>query len=345
MSTAGRSGGRGKKKAAAGAVDQVRGEGARAGARVLSLFANPLNAEILRAHQEGPQRLAQLQETIRGSAQTTLRAALASLRDVGALKTAQVASPRPSVATELTPTGKELLFVAAVVERWMAAAPEGPIAPGSRAAKVAVKSLAGGWSSAMMRALAGQPLSLTELDGLIPDVSYSSLERRLGKMRGSRQIEPAPGGGRGTPYLVTDWLRRSIAPLCAAGRCERRRLPEQAPPITPIEVEAAFLLSIPLVRLQRSLSGTCMLAVRTDGPETEDGKPPVAGVTVGVKAGEVVSCAAQVTEFPRSWALGSPSTWLDVVIDGGLEGLRFGGASPWLGADLAQGLHDALFGD
>jgi len=317
----------------------------RAGARVLSLFANPLNTRVLWAHREGPLRLAELREEIGESAQTSLRTAARTLRELGALETVPVNGSSPGVANEMTPTGEELLFVVEVVERWLAGAPEGPIAPESGAAKLAVKALAGGWSSAMMRALAGEPLSLTELDGVIPDVSYSSLERRLGRMRGSRQIEPAPAGGKSTPYVVTDWLRRSIAPLCAAGRCERRRMPGLAPPVTAVEVEAAFLLAIPLVALPRRTSGVCMLAVKTDGQETEDGKPPLAGVTVKVKWGEAVSCAAELPDLPPTWALGSPATWFDVVIDGGIEGLRFGGALPQLGVDLAQGLHLALFGD
>lgn len=327
------------------AVDRLEGEGVRAGARVLSLFANPLNAKILLVHRPGPLRLADMREEIGGSATTTLRTAAANLRDLGALRTVPVRGSKAGVANELTDTGEELLFVAEVVERWLAGAPEGPIDPGSKAAKVAVKSLAGGWSSALMRALAGEALSLTELDDLIPDVSYSSLERRLGRMRGSHQIEPGPGKGRGTPYVVTDWLRRSIAPLCAAGRCERRRMPRLAPPVTAIEVEAAFLLALPLVALPRRLRGACLLAVKTDGQEAENGKPPLAGVAVEVGSGKALSCMAEVTDLPSTWALGSPGTWFDVVIDGGIEGLRFGGASPQLGVDLALGLHFALFGD
>ena len=57
----------------------------RAGSRVLSLFENPLNARILRAHAAGPQRLAELPAKM-VAPPTTLRAALSNLRDVGALE-------------------------------------------------------------------------------------------------------------------------------------------------------------------------------------------------------------------------------------------------------------------
>ncbi len=47
--------------------------------------------------------------------------------------------------------------------------------------------------------------------GVISSLSYPSLERRLAAMRLAGLIEARPGNGRGTPYAVTDWLRRGIA--------------------------------------------------------------------------------------------------------------------------------------
>jgi DNA-binding HxlR family transcriptional regulator len=191
----------------------------RAGSRVLSVFGNPLNTRILRAHADGPQRLNELQDKVGWSAQTTVRAALSSLRTFGALTKKRAGDSPYAVATVLTPAGEEMLFVADEVEAWLALCPDGPIAAESEEAKVAVKALAGGWSSTLMRALANHPFTLTELDSLIPDVNYPALERRISWMRTTGQIEPAEKEGRATPYVVTDWLRRSIAPLCAAGRC------------------------------------------------------------------------------------------------------------------------------
>jgi DNA-binding HxlR family transcriptional regulator len=317
----------------------------RAGSRVLSLFANPLNARILRAHLGSAQRLADLPEKVGYPAQTTLRAALANLREVGALAKHERGGSRFATENELTAAGEEMLFVADVVERWLARAPEGPIAPDSDAAKGAVKALAGGWTSTVMRALASGAFTLTELDRLIPGVSYPSLERRLARMRATGQIEPVETEGRGRPYLVTDWLRRAIGPLCAAGRCERRHLPDDSAPITKVEVEAAFLLSVPLAPMPPSANGACMLAVQTGTGDPESQRPGehLAGVTVEFERGQAVSFAARVNERPATWALGTPETWLDVVIDGELESLRFGGAKPQLAVDLVNGIHFALF--
>lgn len=317
----------------------------RAGSRVLSVFENPLNALILRAHADGPLRLTELQDRVGWSAQTTVRAAVSALRALDALTKIEVSASPHAVATALTPAGEEMLFVAGEVEAWLARSPDGPVPPQSAEARAAVKALAGGWSSTLMRALANRPFTLTELDSLIPDVSYPALERRMAWMRSTGQIEPVEKEGRGTPYVVTEWLRQAIAPLCAAGRCERRHMANRSGPITAVEVEASFLLALPLAPLRPDLSGTCMLAVQTDPVEPDEREPRLAGVTVEVKRGKIVSCAPTVSAEPSTWAVGAPETWLDVVIDGQIEDLRIGGANPQLALDLVTGIHLALFGD
>jgi DNA-binding HxlR family transcriptional regulator len=315
----------------------------RAGSLVLALFANPLNALILRAHADGPLRLNKLKEEIHWVADTTLRAALTNLGELGAFVRPEGGS-RFAVENELTAAGREMLFAADVVEAWLARAPGGPIALESEAAKGAVKALSGGWGSTLMRSLANRPFTLTELDSLIPGVSYPSLERRIARMRSTGLIEPVEVGGRGTPYVVTDWSRQSVAPLVAAGRCERRYLPDRSAPISNVEVEAAFLLALRLVSLPKTAHGTCMLAVHPEAAETHVNGHNLAGVIVEVSRGEIVSCAPQVKEGPPTWALGSAEEWLDVVIDGDYEDFRFGGGRPRLARDLVSGLHEALFG-
>lgn len=316
---------------------------ARAGSRVLSLLSNPLNAMVLRTHAEGPQRLAEVREKSGNPARTTLRAAVTSLREVGALAKRPVGRRPYGVATELTGAGKEMLAVADEVEVWLARAPGGPIAPESDAARDAVRALAVGWSSTVVRALASRPFTLSELDRQIPGVSYPSLERRLASMRTIGQIEPIDGPGRATPYLATDWLRRAIAPLCCASRCELRHL-EDSPPVTSVEVEAAFMLTVPLAPLPGSASGTAVLAVQTH-PEAGEDDSRLAGVTVEVEGDKAASCVVGVGDRPGTWAMGTPEAWLDAVIDGRFTELRFGGADPQLAADLVSGVRFALFLD
>jgi DNA-binding HxlR family transcriptional regulator len=317
----------------------------RAGSHVLSLFANPLTARILRAHSGGPLRLSALHEQIGWSPHTTLRAAVGNLCKVGALEKGPDGDQRPSAATALTPTGEEMIVVADAVERWLAASPTGPISPNSDEAKGAIKALAEGWNSTLMRALANRPFTLTGLDKVIPEVSYPSLERRLARMRATGQIEAVEAQARGTPYAVTEWSRRAIAPLCVAGRCERRHLPDATSPITEVEVEASFMLTMPLAHLPESANGSCVLAVQTEGGRSQENGRSLAGVTVEIRRGEVVSCGAEIHQGPSTWALGTAETWLDVIIDGCFGELRFGGARPQLAAELVNSIHFALFGE
>jgi DNA-binding HxlR family transcriptional regulator len=315
----------------------------RAGARVLNLLASPLNVRIVQAHADGHLRLAELHERTEWPAQTTLRAAVGTLREFGVFEQREVSRMPYGIATELTDAGRELLFVIDVVDRWLDRGPQGPIPIDSDAAKAAIKALAGGWSSTMVRQLASEPASLTDLDRRISDMSYPSLERRLARMRSTKQVEPAPSEGRGQPFEVTDWLRHSIAPLCASARCERRFMREESPPITAIEIEAAFLLSAPLALLPESADGSCLLSVPADREAGDNGSPSLAGVSVEVERGKLIRCVPQLEPGTPTWALGSPSTWLNAIIEGKLEHLRLSGARPQLAADLIHGIHVALF--
>lgn len=315
----------------------------RAGGTVLSLLAGPLCAPILRAHLEGPLRLPDLRERIGGAAQTTLRGQVGNLRSIGALER-QVRSGMPyTVENELTEAGRSILDVADMVEAWLARAPQGPVVLGSESSKGALRALVGGWDSTVLRALATRPLSLTELDGVIADVSYPSLERRLSAMRAARQIEVEPNAEtKSKPYSVTAWTRQAVAPLVAAGRCECRHLAEIADPLTRIDVEAAFLLAVPLVALEPSHSGSCLLAVNSATGNGSDSTQQVAGVHVEVERGEVVYCDSRLEQDPGAWALGGVDAWVEAILDGNLDDLRTGGTEQDLAARLVQGLHGAL---
>lgn len=316
----------------------------RAGARVLNLLASPLHVRILRALEEGPLRISELRERTERPSQTTLRAAVATFRDLGLIQRLEVSRMPLGVANGLTDAGREALFAAEILERWLSKSPLGPMPIDSRGGKAAIKALAGGWSSAMVRALAEEPVSLTELARQIPEINYPSIERRLLRMRSTRQIEPSPGEGPGRAFAVTEWLRHAVAPLCAAGRCERLYVREDSPPVSPVEIEAAFLLAIPIAPLPPECGGRCVLAMRADGPTALGSRlEGFAGVTVEVDRGQVVSCDAELREDAPTWVLGAPGSWLDAVIDGKLENLQLDGARPKLAADLIQGLHFGLF--
>jgi DNA-binding HxlR family transcriptional regulator len=317
----------------------------RAGGTVLSLIAAPLSVPILRAHLDGPLRLPDLRERIGGAAQTTLRGQVGNLRGIGALERHVRGGMPYTVENELTAIGKEVLRVAEVVETWLACAPQGSIPLGSEAAKSAIRALIGGWGSTILRALAARPLSLTELSSVINDHSYPALERRLSAMRAARQLELRPHGDRGAkPYGVTAWTRQAVAPIAAAGRCECRYLTQATSPLTRIDIEAIFLLSVPMVDLDVTHSGACLLAVDT-GPGGP-GQPTdrLAGVHVEVEEGAIVTCSSRLEYDPQTWVLGSTSAWVDAILEGKAERLRIGGDRIRLAEALPQRLHASLFG-
>jgi DNA-binding HxlR family transcriptional regulator len=303
------------------------------------MLATPLNILALRALEDGPQRQVDLRRAAGSPAQTTLRAHLKGLSDAGALVGHRFNRFPGVLEFELTEAGRNLLDVAAVLERWLASRTWGPISLGSAAAKAAVKALADGWSTTIVRALAAGPLSLTELDRVIAALNYPSLERRLAAMRLAGQIEAKPGNGRGTPYAATDWLRQGVAPLAAASQWERRHLPQTTTPLTRIDTEAAFLLAMPLVRLPSDVSGSCRLAV-----EIANGKQhKLAGVMVDVEDGRISSCATRLEGCPDAWTSGSSSAWLAALIEGDTDRLELGG-NGHLARALLGGLHEGLFG-
>lgn len=316
----------------------------RAGGTVLSLIAAPLSIPILRAHLEGPLRLPDLRERIGGAAQTTLRGQVGNLRGIGALER-HVRSGMPyTVENELTPMGLGVLSVAEVVEAWLARAPQGPIPLGSESAKGALRALIGGWGSTMLRALAARPLSLTELSSVINDHSYPALERRLSAMRAARQLEPRPNGDRGAkPYAVTEWTRQAVAPIAAAGHCECKYLAGSTDPLTRIDIEAIFLLSVPLADLEVTRSGACLLAVDTGSGGAGHPTDRLAGVHVEIEEGAIASCNSRLETDPSTWALGSTTAWVDAILDGRTERLRIGGDHVQLAEELIEQLHASLF--
>jgi hypothetical protein len=239
---------------------------------------------------------------------------------------------------ELSRAGADLLVATRALEVWLAKAPQGPIPLGSEAAKGAVKALAGAWESTVLRALAGGPLSLVQLDSLIGSLSYPALERRLSAMRAAGLAEPTGNGSRdGIPFAVTPWARHGIGLIASAAHFERQHMDLDTPRMVAIDVEAAFLLALPIVLLPREAVGACDLIA-----DTRDGSRRLSGVKVVVDRGTVTSCVAAVGENPRNWVLGSAAAWLGAVIHGHAARLRIGGDRR-LACSLVTGLHEVFY--
>jgi DNA-binding HxlR family transcriptional regulator len=302
------------------------------------LLGTSPNPVLLRVLAEGPTRAAELQSR-GGLPGSTLRTRLRGLVDADAIAARRNGGfPRGSAEYELTGAGEGLLVVAEILERWLAESPNGPRPRGGDGAKAAIAALVEGWSASLLRALAAKPLSIADLDSLISTINYPSLERRIAAMRLAGQVEACPAKGRETPYAVTTWLRRGVAPLLAAIRWERLHLPGGSVSIAGMDVETAFLLAMPLLGQDGAHSGSCRLAVELpNGRERR-----LAGVLANVDEGSVSSCTSRLDGRADAWVSGSVSAWFRALIDHDLASLELGGDCRLAGV-LVGGLHRALF--
>jgi DNA-binding HxlR family transcriptional regulator len=281
----------------------------RAGSQALALLAVPINSASLLALAEGPKSLGDLRREIGSPPHTTMRDRLRILAELGVVERRRGTEFPGAVGFELTAAGRDLLGVVALLAGWLESAPGGAREIGSVDAKTAIRALVDGWTPNIVRALAARPLSLTDLDGLIASLNYPALERRLTAMRLLGLVEAVECEGRRTPYRATDWLRRAIAPLAAAAQWEQRCLRGQAPPVTNRDVEAAFLLSMPLLRFPQGLSGSCRVAVEMGKRSLNS----LAGAMVEVRGGKVTACTVNLEGIPDGWAHGSIAHWLAAV--------------------------------
>lgn len=267
-----------------------------------------------------------------------MRMHLRTLSDAAIVERRQQRQFPSPVEYELTQAGQDLLGVASALQSWLDRSPQGRAELGSVAAKSATKALADGWSSGIVRALASRPLALTELSRLISNLSYPSLERRLGAMRMTGLIERGSTNARGRPYGISRWLRLASAPLAAAARWERKYLREETPPIRRLDIEAGFLLVLPLVSLPEGPSGVCRLAVDT----SRGSQHRQAGVLVQVQGGRMASCVTRLDGPVDASAAGSASGWMRAVLLGSASHLELRGTRD-LAAGIVAGLHSALF--
>jgi DNA-binding HxlR family transcriptional regulator len=293
----------------------------RSGAIALEILAAPLNLQILKGLENASLSVVELSQAIGSPPKSTMRIYLRTLGGVDTVSRARRSEFQGSAEYSITPAGRALLTVTEQLQAWLNSAPRGPIELGTLAARNAIRALADGWSAALVRALAGKTLSLTELDRLIPKLSYPALERRLTAMRMVGLIEANKQNGRSTPYRVTPWLQRAVLAITAASEWEREWIPDLAPPIGRLDIEAAFLLAIPMLELPTDLTGKVRLAV-----EVQRGASPVfAGVLLAVEGGEVISCTPGVGGDAEGWISGAPRSWLRRINLGEEDHLEVGG--------------------
>lgn len=310
----------------------------RAGGHTLTLLSIPRNFLILRSLAEGTKGQLDLRRDAGAPAQSTLRSSLETLEKIGAIERRRRDSFPGTLEYDLTEAGLGLLGVAASLERWLAAAPREPIELGSSPAKAAIKGLVEGWCASVLTTLAAEPLSLTELDKRISAVSYPTLGRCLDTMRLAEQLEVGDRSPKGTPYALTDWLRRGLTPLALAARWEHCHGPDGVDSIQHSDIDGALMLGGPLFKVSGKVSGVCQLAVKIP-----DGKKQQRSLGfVEVRSGRISFRGVYPQVKPDAWASGTMDTWFATVIDADTTGLRMSGNRE-LAEAVFDGVHAALF--
>ena len=236
----------------------------------------------------------------------------------------------------ITPLGEDAFRTHAALKRWLEERPGGPPPPDSLV-REAIGPLLCGWSGTIFHAIAAAPLSLDQLDEALPGLEREDLETHIERIVRSGQVEASAQGGE-TRYGLTDWGRAAVGPLVAAVLYERRHDRRLTLPPDVFDVETAFQMALPLLRLAPWMRGECRLGVQILG-----GEPLMAGATVRIDAGRVVSASPLLDESPETWITGDALGWCETVIDPGAEKLHAGGDTELTGALLAA-LHERLFG-
>jgi DNA-binding HxlR family transcriptional regulator len=298
-----------------------RDDGARAGSMGLALLADPLTVGILDSLTSGALPLTSLRQAVGAPPKTTLRSRLRALEEVGAVNRRQDRGFPGQSSYESTPSGRALNSTAEVLAEWLEASPGSALQIGSPAARSAIKALVGGWSTNMLRALAAKPLSLTELDRVLTGVNYPAIERRLDAMRLTGQVVSKTSNGA-RPYSLTRWMREAVVPLVAAIGWERYSTLE-TPALGRLDVEALFLLVMPILMAPETSDGDCRLEVHLQGPKNS-GR---AGVVVTLEGGRVISCRTGLRDEARNWVAGTPAGWLSALSGRRTDELEFGGDS------------------
>jgi DNA-binding HxlR family transcriptional regulator len=292
---------------------------------VLLLLADPASVSILRELATGPLENSELLGRIEYVSRSTYFERMRDLEELSLICRRRRVDFPPVVECRLAATGRRLLPVAALLDEWLGRTPQGPLRLGEAYAAAAIKALAIGWGSTLLRWLAERPYSLTELEQLVDGLGYRKLERTARDLVQTGLAERVSVRGRLSPYRVTPWGRQAVGPLTAAIRWERNEIPKRTTPVTSIEAEGVLLLALPLIELPAGVNGACTLLVDADPPGVES----LGGAVVRLADGRPISWepAAGLGSDADCWVRGAVSAWLDAGSNAFTEALRRGGDS------------------
>ncbi|HEX7278361.1 MAG TPA: winged helix-turn-helix transcriptional regulator [Solirubrobacterales bacterium] len=308
----------------------------------LGLLSGELNRSILKALAVRPMTRNDLKGWLVLKSGSSLHRQLAELQDLGLVEKNDVPDAPRHVEYRLTPAGEALVEVVELTEVWLGVNPERPWEPVSPLAWRAVEALAEAWRSTLLHRLAAVDRSQPEqLEAVAAHLGGQQLEGELQRLLGAGLLEQVGGDRNDGAYALSSWCRRGIGPLAAAGRWERDHVRERTKAISVHDAVAALLMTLPLVRLQSTTSGTCVYAIEL-GPEAGSG--PRAGVAwIEFAAGTPKARGAgKAPGAPDAWVRGDLDAWLAAVIDRRPSALQVGGDAK-LACDALHAVHEELF--
>lgn len=233
------------------------------------------------------------------------------------------------------PEGPRAIHLAGMAELWLVESPEGATRWGEKRARETTIALADGWASTVVHRLAVEPLTLDGLDREILHLDRDEIEACLEPMGRNGLVESRPGDGE-TLYALTEWGRGGIVSLIASARLEQ--MAADPDPVEAIDVQAAFGLALPMLRLRGDLSGACELTVDVGG--LDDPRP--AAVTAHFEGGRLAAWRPGADESPDARIAGALGGWFRAVIEGRFDRLAAEG-DVRLATAILEGLHEHLF--
>ncbi|HET8639303.1 MAG TPA: hypothetical protein VFL89_03545 [Solirubrobacterales bacterium] len=293
-----------------------------AGEQALSCLGAPVSFGILTALAEKAYDPEGLRRAAGSPPTSTMRVYMRDLEDMRLVRRTREKKFPGATLCEITPAGAQLLRVGEVLDRWLEESPHGPMSLGTPAAKSNVQALIGGWSIYAIRALAAKPLRLTDLQRFVAGISYPKLGRRLDAMSHVGLLDRyREAGTAGTFLKATPWLRRAPAPLALGIAWEGKWAPDLAAPIKRADIEALFLLLVPLLEMPPSMSGVFRLVVDLQ----EGGQRDFGGVSIRVDAGKVISCTTRMQAVPTTSISGDLPAWINWIAFREQKGLTIEG--------------------
>jgi DNA-binding HxlR family transcriptional regulator len=308
----------------------------------MGLLGSELNRSILKALAVRPMTRNDLKGWLVLKSGSSLHRQLAELQQLGLIEKNDVPGARRFVEYRLTDAGAALVEVVELTEVWLGVNPERPWEPVSPLAWRAVEALADAWRSTLLHRLAAVEQSQPEqLEAVAAYLGGQQLEGELQRLLGAGLLEQAGRDRNGGAYALSSWCRRGIGPLAAAGRWERDHARDRAQAINVQDAVAALLMTLPLVRLQSTTSGTCVYAIELGSEAAPGPRAGVAWIEFADGAPKARG-AGKAPGSPDAWVRGDLDDWLAAVIDRRPAALQVGGDAR-LACEGLYAVHEELF--